>query len=160
MLEKADITPEIYELTSQKVFENKCSKSGGQKICIFAFLPHILDSSASERNQMIELLQGVAKKHRQHPFVFFWLQGGEQIEVQRAFDIGFGFPQIVTFAPNKKKAAVMRSSWSESNVSSFLTGLMSGKERVFGLEEVKFAKVDKWDGKDAAPPVEEVYDEL
>lgn len=53
--------------------------------------------------------------------------------------------------------AVMLSPFGEKNVSSFLTGLMAGKERVFKIDqELKFSKVDKWNGKDQKPPTDEL----
>ena len=48
---------ELLELTAQDVFDEKCVGSKG--ICILAFLPHILDSSASQRNQYLELIKNV-----------------------------------------------------------------------------------------------------
>jgi len=71
-LEKADVAPEIHELTNKKVFEKNCSKQGSQRVCIIAVLPHIYDQTAAERNAQIETLQEIAKKHRQHPFTWFW----------------------------------------------------------------------------------------
>jgi hypothetical protein len=60
--------------------------------------------------------------------------------------------------------AIMRSSYSVSNLSEFAQSLLIGKG---GLEtltsQIKVKKVDKWDGKDAAPIEEEdlsAYDDL
>lgn len=125
---------------------------------MIAFLPHIYDTNAKDRNAAIQMLEEVAKKHRHSPFAWFWTQSGDQLDVQKQFDI-YAAPQIVTFAPTKKMGSVMLSPWGEKNISTFLTNLMAGKERVFKIEQgLTFKKADKWDGKDQKPPTYE--DEL
>jgi protein disulfide-isomerase A6 len=136
------------------VWEKNCAKAGSQKVCVIAFLPHIYDSTAAERNAHIDLLAQTAKKHRNQPFAWFWAQAGDHLDLQKQFDVGFGFPQVVTFAPTKKMGSVMLSTFGAQNLGSFLTSLMAGKERVFKIEqELAVKKVDKWDGKDQQPPL-------
>ena len=56
----------------------------------------------------------------------------------------------------------MRSSYNTDNVSSFLTKVTVGSTPTDPLPKTGFSvkKVTKWDGKDAAPIVEEYYDDL
>lgn len=57
--------------------------------------------------------------------------------------------------------ATMRSSFSSKNVNEFVSNLLIGKGGLENLTaQIKVKKADKWDGKDAQPYVEEVYDEL
>jgi len=44
---------------------------------VFSFLPNIYDSSASERNEYLNVLKKVSKKNRKHPYEFIWLQAGD-----------------------------------------------------------------------------------
>lgn len=43
LLDKADIQPEVHQLTRQSVYDNECK---GMVICVMTFLPNIYDSSA------------------------------------------------------------------------------------------------------------------
>lgn len=62
-------------------------------------MPNIYDSNAKERNDYIESIKTVAKKNRKHPFAFFWLQAGDQLDTERAMNLGFGFPAVVAISP-------------------------------------------------------------
>ena len=123
---------------------------------MLTFLPNIYDSNAQERTGYLKTLESVAKKNRKHPYKYFWLQAGDQLDLERQLNLGFGFPAVVAISPNKSKLGVMKGSFSESKTSDFLSDLMSGR---VGLEDLKqkiqIKKVDLWDGKDA-PKIEEV----
>lgn len=153
LLEKSDIVPEIYEIVNQKVYDSHCS---GQVICVISFLPNIYDSNAAERNGYLEAITAIAKRNRRHPFVYFWLQAGDQMDLERQLNLGFGFPAVVAISPNKNKISTMKAAFSEESLGDFLSNLMSGR---VGLDDLKskpaFKKADKWDGKDAKP-IEEV----
>ena len=104
----------------------------------------------------------VAKKQRSQPFVFFWVQSGDQLDVERKLNMGFGYPAVVAISPSKDVFATMRASYSESNVNEFLTKVITGssptdKLPMGAMSELK--KADKWDGKDAAPIIEEPEEE-
>ena len=125
------------------------------------FLPNIYDSNAAERNQYLKTVMDVAKKQRNMPFVFFWLQSGDQLDLERKLNLGFGYPAIVAISPNKNVFATMRSSFSPSNVSDFLSKVMTGGAPVDNLPAggIEIRRADKWDGKDAAPIIEEPEEE-
>ena len=61
LLTKADIPPELHELTKQSIYDKECE---GTVICVFAFVPNIFDSNAAERNGYLDTLMKVAKKQR------------------------------------------------------------------------------------------------
>lgn len=152
MLERANIDPEVYEIHNQKQFDSNCQ---GQTICIVSFLPNIYDSSASQRNGYLEKLLSVAKKNRKNPFVFFWLQAGDQLDLEKELNLGFGFPAVVAIAPSKNKVSIMKGSYDQ--LDSFLSDLIIGKAVLDDLKQKPaFKKADKWDGKDA-PPLEVIF---
>jgi hypothetical protein len=119
---------------------------------VISFLPNIYDSSAQERNQYLDIIMTVAKKSRSQPFVFFWLQAGDQLDLERNLNLGFGFPAVVGISPTKKVIAVMKAAFDGKAYAEFLGDLLVGKA---GLNELKtkieLKKVDKWDGSDAPP---------
>jgi protein disulfide-isomerase A6 len=119
-------------------------------------LPNIFDSNAAERNGYISTIANVAKKNRRHPFVYFWLQSGDQMDLERQLNLGFGFPALVAISPNKSKFGVLKGSFNQDRLADFLSDLLSGR---VSLEDIKGKIVvkpaDKWDGQDAKP-IEEV----
>ena len=149
LLEKADIEPDIYELTEQKAYSDNCK---GKTICILTFLPNIYDSNAEERIAYLKTLMKVAKKQRRNPFSFFWLQAGDQLDLERQLNLGFGFPAVVAVAPFKNKISTMKAAFDEKSYDSFLTDLISGGASLEDFKQpLKFKKVQAWDGKDATP---------
>jgi hypothetical protein len=54
----------------------------------------------------------------------------------------------------------MRSAFSNENVNAFLTKVITGSSPTDQLPKQGFSvkKISKWDGKDAAPIIEENYD--
>jgi len=156
-LNKADIEPDLWELHNQKVFDGECQ---GTTICVISFLPNIYESSAAERNEYIKTIKQVAKANRSYPFTFFWLQAGDQLDLERSLNLGFGYPAVIAASPKKGFVATMTSSFNKDNMSGFLTKLMSGGARTDPLPKagITIKKASKWDGKDAEPIVEDDYD--
>lgn len=160
MAEKADIEPELHEAYKQATYDEHCK---GTVICVVAFLPNIYDSNAKERKNYLDVFMKVAKKNRRHSFNWFWLQAGDQLDLERALSLGFGFPAVVAISPTKKMIATMRSSFSPENLNEFLSNLLIGRG---GLQKlpgpIKIKKSEKWNGEDAAPLEDDsyLYDEL
>mmetsp|Transcript_15524 Transcript_15524/g.10894 ORF Transcript_15524/g.10894 Transcript_15524/m.10894 type:complete len:108 (-) Transcript_15524:69-392(-) len=103
------------------------------------------------------MLKKVAKGNRKNPFVFFWLSAGDQLDLERSLNLGYGFPALVAVAPHKNKIGFQQGSFSKDGIEDYLKNIMSGKGRLEDLRaDMKFKKVDKWDGEDA-PVFEEVY---
>jgi len=141
------------------VYEQECT-SQSSVICVITFLPNIYDSNAAERNGYLETLKKVAKKQRSQPFVFFWLQSGDQLDLERKLNLGFGYPATIAVSPSKGVFATMRGSFSYDGETEFLTKVMTGSA---GTDQIpggslEFKRADKWDGKDAAPIIEEPTD--
>ena len=156
LLDKADIEPEVHELIKSNIYKQECADAGAV-ICVITFLPNIYDSNAVERKGYLDTLQKVAKAQRKQPFSFFWLQSGDQLDVERKLNLGFGYPAVVAVSPNKNVFATMRGSFSQDGMSSFLAKVLTGSAGVDNLPPggIEIKKADKWDGKDAAPIIEE-----
>lgn len=73
LLDKADITPEIYEITTQKKFDKYCT---GTTICAISFLPNIYETTAKDRNALLDIHRAVAKANRKQRLVNFWSEAG------------------------------------------------------------------------------------
>jgi len=62
------------QLTSQSDYDENCL---GRNLCVIIFLPHILDSSQSERDAYLEQIKEIGLKFRGKPYKFIWVQGGD-----------------------------------------------------------------------------------
>jgi protein disulfide-isomerase A6 len=68
--------------------------------------------------------------------------------------LGSGYPSLVAISTSKNKFATLRATFEKKNIDSFISGLLSGKERLSNLPQVpKLKEVNKWDGRDAPKTV-------
>ena len=68
--------PPVKEVTSQKIFDSKCKIEG--RVCLVAFLPHILDSGAEARDAYISELRLIAQRLFGARVHVLWSEGGSQ----------------------------------------------------------------------------------
>ena len=143
----------VEQLVNQQVFDKLCTNLRG--ICFIAFLPHIYDSSAEERNNYIEVLQELAKSNRANPVTFLWAQGGDYYPIEESLGLASGYPSLVAISVNKMKYAHLTGSFSKKNVDSFVKSLIAGKQGLFDLRQApKVNTVNAWDGKNSKPQYE------
>ncbi|KNC81549.1 hypothetical protein SARC_06139 [Sphaeroforma arctica JP610] len=152
---RAAPAPKVYELTDAKIWEEQC---GGKSICVVTVLPHILDSSANERNEYIKMLKQAAKALKSQPFKWLWTEPGKQADLEERLNIGgAGYPAVAAVSLSKEKYSNMRMAVDLEHVKSFLNNLMTGKEHLGPLRQVPtIAIADAWDGKDGELPREEL----
>ena len=79
-----------------------------------SFLPNIYDSNAKERKGYLSTINAVAKKNRKSPFRWFWLQAGDQLDLERELNLGFGFPAAIAISAGMtcNGAAALRANCS------------------------------------------------
>jgi len=143
----------IVQLVNQETFDEYCTNLRG--VCFIAFLPHIYDSSASERNSYIETLKELAKTYRMDPVTFVWAQGGDYFSLEESLSLGSGYPAFVGLSVQKLKYSPLAGSFNVKNVGDFVKGLLNGKQPLFNLREApKVGTVPAWDGNDQQPRVE------
>jgi len=125
---------------------------------VVAFLPHILDDGAKERNERIKALDSAmnTKKKDGMSVGFLWSQGGDQFEMEEALGLSFGYPAVIAVNFAKGRYGVHRGTLDKESVSQFLTSLARGGVPLAPIPaNAKAVKADAWDGKDGKPPVEE-----
>ena len=160
-LAKSDIAPEIIEINSQAIYDANCHS----KICIIYFVPNIYDSNAVERNSLLDDALQSAQKFKKSPIVHLWLQAGDQLDLERQLNLGFGFPAVVAVSQNKKLYSIMHGSFSLKNLNNYIQELLDGRGRLQPLNNVKmsFQNSPKWDRTDAPvipeEPLEETTDD-
>lgn len=145
----------VEQLLGEAEFREHCE----HRTCILAFLPHILDGGAAVRNEYLKVMDAVFKKSKADntPAGFMWLQGGDQFEIEEMLSLQFGFPAVIAINLKKAKYGVHRGILDKDGLTSFLKSMMIGKVPLNPVPKAlpKFSKMDPWDGKDGAPPVEE-----
>ena len=138
---------EVFQLISETIMQEECVSKNG--ICVIVFLPHIVDTKAEGRKKYISILEAAGKKNAQYPYYYFWSQAYDQKLLEKAFSLASGYPTVVALSPSKKKYAVMRGSYTVDGVSSFLSDLARGYEKLYDYKDLpKFAEIQKWDGSD------------
>mmetsp|Transcript_75138 Transcript_75138/g.212530 ORF Transcript_75138/g.212530 Transcript_75138/m.212530 type:complete len:198 (-) Transcript_75138:270-863(-) len=145
----------VEQLLGDAEFREHCE----HRTCILAFLPHILDGGAAARNEYLKVLDAVFKKSKAEstPAGFMWLQGGDQYEIEEMMSLQFGFPAVIAINLKKEKYGVHRGIMDKDGLQQFLKSMMIGKVPLAPVPKSlpKFRKMEKWDGKDGSPPVEE-----
>ena len=152
-LDEYGVVTDIPQLTNKETLTEQCSKN----VCVIAFLPHIYDSSASERNRYIETLQNAAKKARSKPLSFFWAQGGDFYKLEEMMTLGFGYPAVVGISTSKTRYGVMRSAYTKEELEIFVSKLLTGSVALVEYKELpKMKSAEPWDGKDQVPELDDL----
>ncbi|CAH1444761.1 unnamed protein product [Lactuca virosa] len=139
--------PEVTELTSSDVMEEKC---GSAAICFVSFLPDILDSKAEGRNKYIEMLLSVAEKFKRSPYSYVWAAAGKQAELEKHVGVGgYGYPALVALNIKKGAYAPLRSAFEKDQIIEFVKMAGLGGKGNLPLEGTPVVvKMEPWDGKD------------
>jgi protein disulfide-isomerase A6 len=88
---------------------------------------------------------------------FAWAQGGDHFGFEQNFQLSFGYPAVMAISPTKMKYTIMKASYSEKEFVDFTSGILSGKSALIDFKDYgKISTVTEWDGKDAAPPKDDL----
>ncbi|KAI3703979.1 hypothetical protein L1987_74180 [Smallanthus sonchifolius] len=139
--------PEVTELTSADVLEEKC---GSAAICFVAFLPDILDSKAEGRNKYLETLLSIAEKFKRNPYSYVWAAAGKQAELEKNVGVGgYGYPALVALNIKKGAYAPLRSAFERDQIIEFVKTAGLGGKGTLPLDGIPtIVKTEPWDGKD------------
>ena len=144
-LESLGTGPKLPQLLGNDVLNDYCGKS----VCVIGFLPHIYDSSVAERNGYLTSLVDISRKNRGKPVKFIWAQGGDFYELEQRLGLGSMYPSVVGLSLTKSRFAVMRSSFTQTDVENFVGKLLGGTVPLTELKEYKKLKdVQPWDGEE------------
>ena len=149
----------VVQLTSQATLDEQCKEKAS--LCLVAFVPHILDGGAKARNAVLDTLKSLATKYKSRPFSYVWLEAGSQPELEQVLLEGNTFyPSVVALNLKKERFSPMLGSFGVEPIGTFLSDLLSGKEKTIPLKADKLVvkTTEKWDGKDAAPQATEEKD--
>ncbi len=155
LLETEGAPPEVPQLLGADDYAAACTASGRQA-CVLAFVPHIMDASASARNRTLSVLVKGAAAFASRPWGWAWLEAGAQPKLEQALGVS-QFPAVAMINANKGVSALMRAALSLENLKEFLN-VVKGAAPVTLPAAAELAATQPWDGKDAPPP--ELEDEF
>jgi len=150
--------PEVLELTSNKVLTDNCND---KPLCVISFLPDILDSGASGRNNYISILKELGEKYKQKLWGWVWTAAGIHGKLQETLGVGgFGFPAMAVVNVRKKVFVGLRGAFSKEGIDELLRSIAVGRGHTEKLSNglPELSDVDPWDGKDGELPQEEEID--
>ena len=155
-LDAAGVPVKIPQVTGENNFASDCTSG---KICVIMWAPHILDSSAKERNKLLETYGTIAKTMRGTPVTFVWSEAQAQLELESALEVNNNYPALSILSAAKSVYATQRESWNYKNAKKFLDGIISGtgKKSKLSGDLPKISSVKMWDGKDGELPQEEEF---
>merc|ERR1711871_369769 len=146
--------PEVVQITSNAVFDENCAT---KSLCLIAFFPGMVDSSAKDRNGFIDIMKTVTEKKIYKKFGFVWAERGQQEGLENAFRIG-DYPAVAAINAKKKVWVTLRGAFSAKELSDFIGRIMthSRTEPLASIDEwPKIQDAAAWDGNDAEAPAEE-----
>lgn len=132
----------VKQMVSQEVFEDTCSKG----LCVIAFLPHIADSSDSERERYLKIYKDVVSASAAMTIRFLWSEGGSQFEFEEKLNLAFGYPAVVAINNEKQRFSTHRGSFTVESLNSFILALTTGRAPVDPLPRLPgISKVSPWE---------------
>jgi protein disulfide-isomerase A6 len=156
--------PDVLEITSQAILDDNCAE---KQLCIISFLPNILDCQSACRNEQLTMLKNFAESYKRNGWSWLWAEAFRQPKLEESVGIGgFGYPAQVAINPRKGKYVVLKGSFSQTGISSFLKELSAGRLTsplvpLSGVAEGKLPTIvenEPWDGKDGKLDVVEDID--
>jgi len=146
-LDESGVPRAVPELTNDASFQ-KCL---GTKYCIIALLPHLIDTGASGRTELIAVISAVAKEFRSFPAGFFWMQGGVQTKFEESLNLGgSGYPQVVILDKARSRYVRSTTKFEQSALVKLIRQLQQGRlgAQNFPVSTLKLSDVQPWDGED------------
>ena len=162
---------EVVELTGNDVLLEHCPPAGNSagelsadeaaalpRLCLFAFVPDLRDSSAKERAAHLGELRRVAAEFAGRPYAHLWAAAGAHPRVEEAFALSYGFPALVAYVPpdavrkGPARAVHLKGAFDAKSIVSFVErvrgGGGGGASGVDPSKVVATDGVEAWDGKD------------
>ncbi len=152
--------PEVVELTGNAVLKSECQD---KQICVVSFLPHILDSQASGRNNYLELLKAIGEKYRKKMWGWLWAEAGAHPKLEETLGVGgFGYPAMAVVNSRKKVFIRLTGAYAEDGINELLRAVSYGRGRTEAIKDQlpDIKDIEAWDGKDGELPQEEDYGDL
>ena len=132
-----------------------------KQLCAVFVVPHVIDTGAAGRNQLLTMFNEVATKTRTRPINFGWISGGEHEEFEQSVNIHSNYPSLVVISPKKQLSVVHKGRFTSAALTETIKGISEGRRKISGIVSqlrgtpVLSKGVPQWDGKDYVEPSDE-----
>ena len=126
----ADEPAEIWQLTEQALFEQRClSKKTG--LCVVGFIDVFEEDSFL---QHLDTFEHVGTNNLKK-FRFMWADGPSNLEFASAFGVT-SFPGLAVFSPSKRSFVPYFGAFEDKKIEDFLGNVLSGKKRTAPIDDI------------------------
>jgi len=158
MFEEVAEPPELYQLLSKDTLDSACTDV---QVCVLAFLPHILDDGAKERNNRLDLIKGLIDTYKRKQWGWIWSESYAHPKLDEQLGVS-SYPTLVVVNPRKNVSLKMSTGFHKKGVEDFIRNVAYGKTAgaVIGSFDQfpDISAIEAWDGKDGQLPEEDEYD--
>ena len=146
--ESYDYVKEPPQITNQDILKQECIDREGY--CIITLFPHIMKSSAQERNNFIRTIHNLSYDVKSKPIHFVWAQEGDFHKMEENLKIN-KFPVMigVDFKKNLFSIKKFNNDFDYKNINDYIKNLLEGKENMMNyVGGLEISDTGKWDRKD------------
>ena len=143
-----DYVKEPPQITNQDVLKLECIDKGGY--CIISLFPHIMKSSAQERNNFIRTIHNLAFDSKSKPVHFVWAQEGDFHKMEENLKIN-KYPVMIGVDFKKKLFSIKKfnNDFDYKILDDYINNLLEGKENMMNYAGgLDISETKKWDRKD------------
>ena len=143
-----DYVKEPPQITNQEILKQECIDREGY--CIITLFPHIIKSSAKERNTFIRTIHNLSYDIKSKPIHLVWAQEGDFHKMEKNLKIN-KFPVMigVDFKKNLFSIKKFNNDFDYKNIDNYIKNLLEGKENMMNyVGGLEISDTEKWDRKD------------
>merc|ERR1712157_296604 len=123
MFEEVADPPELYQLLSKDTLDTACTDV---QVCVLAFLPHILDDGAAERNNRLQLIQSLIETYKRKQWGWIWTESYAHPALDEQLGVS-SYPTLVVVNPRKNVSLKMSTGFHKKGVEDFIRNVAYGK---------------------------------
>ena len=72
------------------------------KVCVVAFLPHILDDQAAQRNERLEIIRGLIDTYKRKQWGWLWTESYAHPKLDETMGVS-SYPSLIVVNPRKER---------------------------------------------------------
>ena len=146
--------PNVGQFENQKDLEERCGK---KTLCVIFIVPHVMDTGAAGREDLIVRFRDVASKLRSRSVAVGWIAGGEHTKFEEGLGIYSTYPTFAAVNLKNLRAATHKGGFTTEALIASIKKVLDGKTAITQLKALPQLRSDValWDGKDYVPPADD-----
>jgi protein disulfide-isomerase A6 len=146
--------PNVGQLVDQKDLMERCEK---KTLCVVFIVPHVMDTGASGREDLIARFREIASKLRSRSVAVGWIAGGDHVKFEESLGIFSTYPTFAAINVKNLRAVTHKGGFSQDALMTSIKKILDGKTAISQLKALPQLKegVALWDGKDYVAPADD-----